>query len=304
MNAEEFADRVAKTFGNKPARAGREWRCHCPVHEADGQHTPSLAIWEKGPGRFAWKCMVGCSQEAVRAALKKRGVPVGFDSVSVEQALQSRIHREEHRVESLTKASEFFRQSRPIELGDPAYTYLAGRGLFDDYNELDTLRTIPMPEPALLGVITDLSTLRDEIPSATGVAILPLDEHGVPNTDEKSGKKFRTILGAQRGYGVPYGMIGPHLLVAEGIETMLAGMELLSIPFGVATLSASNMLPLAVPEWVTHVTICADNDSAGVEAAAALATDLGHCGVKTRIERWGDYGSGWDANDELMRRKK
>jgi hypothetical protein len=84
---------------------------------------------------------------------------------------------------------------------------------------------------------------------------------------------------------------------------MLAGMELLDVSFGVAVLSASNMPFLAVPEWVSEVTIAADNDRPGIEAAWQLKGELIPFEIDAQVEMWGASGSGWDAADELMKRR-
>jgi hypothetical protein len=101
---------------------------------------------------------------------------------------------------------------------------------------------------------------------------------------------------------VPFGETGPHLVVAEGVESMLAARQLLNIPFGIATLAAPNMRVLAVPEFVRRVTIAADNDTPGLEAAADLKEQLGRLGLPVKIWTWGLNGTGFDAADELMRR--
>jgi hypothetical protein len=134
-----------------------------------------------------------------------------------------------------------------------------------------------------------------------GLSLLSLYGDGVPRLAEGTGKKFRSVLGQQAGAGVPYGKPGPHLLVAEGLESMLAARQLLKIDFGIATLAAPNMRVLAVPEFVRRVTIAADNDTPGLEAAADLKNELGHLGLPVDIKVWGEPKSGWDAADELRR---
>lgn len=46
---------------------------HCPAHD---DRTPSLAPSERD-GKTLWHCFSGCSQEAVAAALRERGLLSG-----------------------------------------------------------------------------------------------------------------------------------------------------------------------------------------------------------------------------------
>ena len=68
-----------------------------------------------------------------------------------------------------------------------------------------------------------------------------------------------------------------HLLVGEGIETVLSAMNATGLP-GWAALSTSGLTSLNLPSEVREVTIAADADAAGQNAA------------KKAAERW--IGSG------------
>lgn len=304
MPAEEFATQIAATFGTQPKRVGQEYRVFCPSHEADGgMHKPSLAIWDKGGGRCAWKCMTGCSKETVKAALKARGIKTpGAGPVTTEQMLATAQADAARHLDSLRKAQHSYLNSTDIKPGDPVDVYLKSRAIdISTIPGMSTLRTsIEDDEAFLVGVIADLTTLRDDSRKAKGITTLSLNLDGTPRL-APDGKKYRSIVGTQKGFGVPFGVPGPHLVVAEGIETMLSAMLLLKIPFGVAVLSSANMASLAVPSWVERVTIAADADEPGCTAAAGLFAELHGTGVRTNIAGWGEAGSGWDANDELRR---
>lgn len=320
--AQDFADKIAASFGEKPRHHGRELRVRCPLHEAEGSHKPSLAIWDRGAGRTGMKCMTGCAGAAVRQALQARGVAVTRGGpVSPEAQLAARQANEERRIQSLASARAALSQARPVIKGDAVDLYLSSRQLkvplFDavdgflaargfSLRDLDTILCGPDPVyaggVAMICPILDLTTLTKPHPRATGTQSLSLLPDGAPRLDAKTGKKFRSIVGTMQGYGVPFGTPGPCLVVAEGVETMLAAMRLLDIPFGVATLSASNMSALAVPEYVTEVVIAVDNDDAGQSAAATLRGSLRASGWRCHTEMWGDNGSGWDAADEWTKR--
>jgi len=301
--AENFAHAIAATFGTQPQRHGREWRCFCPVHEADGGvHRPSLAVWDR-PSGYGFKCMTGCSRETIRAELAARGVTVeGGGSKDPRERAMARLKDEERRHLSLLTAQEIILNAHVPARGGPVETYLRSRHL----KVYDSLELVLEGEEGLVGTICDLTSLTypwnyDAQIRVTGCSVLSLNKDGTPRL--KDGKKFRSIVGTSRGYGVPFGKPGRTLLVAEGIETMIAGMELLDVGFGVAVLSASNMANLAVPEWVDTVVIAQDNDQAGVQAGMSLGFELVRVGIHVRCETWGEHGSGWDAADELMRRK-
>lgn len=307
--AENFARKVAATWAAQPQRMGREWRTFCPVHEGDGgMHKPSLAIWPSGD-RFHFKCMTGCSNASVAEALRERGVSTGFHGpVTQESKFIAAQRREQHRVTQMMKAQEILSEAEQLSAGcvNASGLYLVKRGIELGPTTLPTLceATDPMWPSAFVfaGVICDMTTLR-ETPRCVGMSMLSLHGDGSPRIGETSGKKFRSIIGASKGFAVPYGTPGPHLLIAEGIETMLAGMQLEGVPFGAATLAAPNMPAVVIPEYVRQVTICADNDTPGMEAAATLATELGQIGLRVGVQRWGKPHSGFDAADELMRRK-
>jgi putative DNA primase/helicase len=90
---------------------------------------------------------------------------------------------------------------------------------------------------------------------------------------------------------------GETLLIGEGIETALSGQQETSIPAW-ATVSASNMLNVALPELplASLVIIAADADKAGLEAARRTAETLVRQGRRVRIAY---PPAGQDLNDLL-----
>lgn len=306
---EDFASSIAASFNMRPRRHGRELRVCCPVHEADGgHHKPSLAIWGKGDGRYAWKCMTGCDQKSVTAALRARGIqtpPSG--PMTTEQQLAAAKANEVRRVEALRRAQDSLQAAKDIEPGSLCEVYLESRGLFiHGRNDFLTILECPDPVfpgrgPALLAVICDITTLQERPIRSTGMQTLSLETSGAPYITPE-GRKLRSISGTQKGFGVPFGKAGPHMVVAEGFESAASALEIIDgADFAVATLSASNLPFLAIPSWVRRVTIAADRDKPGIEAATKLKKSLDgmfDCSVVT----W-PGPDGWDANDELRKRK-
>ena len=298
--AENFAHAIAATFGTQPQRHGREWRTYCPHHEADGGvHRPSLAVWDR-PSGYGFKCMTGCSRDSIRAELSARGITAeGGGSKDPRERALARLADENRRQQSLHTAKEIIHNAHVPARGGPVERYLRSRHL----KVYDSLELVLEGEEGLVGCICDLTSLAypwnyDSQVRLPGCSVLSLNKDGTPRT--KDGRKFRTIVGTSRGYGVPFGKPGATLLVAEGIESMIAGMELLDVGFGVAVLSASNMANLAVPEWVDKVVVAADNDEPGLAAARGLQLELINLGVSALVHPW-EGPPGWDAADELMR---
>lgn len=307
MDAKTYAERVASIWSKKPRRHGREFRVPCPVHEGDGgQHTPSLAIWDVPSGGFAMKCMTGCPGAAIRRELVRWGVSSPTSRRTTAEALAMRAAIEAARVEKLTRAVDLWEDSVPVADGDAVAKYLASRGLWplpDGCRDqiMTATDSIYAGFPALLGCVVDPMTLCDEQVTLTGVALLSLMKDGTPRMDR--GRKTRSIMGTQKGMGVALGVPGATMVVGEGIETTLSAMRLMSEPFGIATLSASNMPTLGIPPFVRHVIVAQDADEAGRDAAMNLLSNLVRLRSVSGDIRWWDGPKGWDANDELLKRR-
>ena len=88
-----------------------------------------------------------------------------------------------------------------------------------------------------------------------------------------------------------------HLLIGEGIETVLTAMLATSMP-GWATAGTSGLRGLILPPSVKEVVIAADGDQAGEDAAQAAADRWIGEGRTVRIAR---PPQGKDMNDLLQR---
>lgn len=238
--------------------------------------------------------------------MKARGISVpGLGPQTAEQQFAAAKANEERRVGSLRNAREALMASSHVRLGGPVDKYLESRGLYIHGKNDFFLTLLEAPDPqhpkstAMLGIICDLSTLRQKPTRSTGIMTLSLNHDGTPRLVD--GRKFRSIVGTQKGFGVPFGRIGPHVVVAEGLETAISAMELTGADWCVATLSASNMPSLAIPEWVRKVTIAQDNDEPGIAAGNRLREEIKDY-FDVRVMTWAGP-EGWDANDELMKQK-
>lgn len=276
----------------------------CPVHEAEGDHKPSLAIWQNGT-TIRYKCMTGCPKALVTAALKKRsieGLSYG-GAVSIEAQLLAKRQRQQRRVDGMTEARDILLTGVDITAETPSFKYLARRALAcrledEAYSLRDTDDPLHPGERAFAGTLVDLRSMRSPQIKATGIQTLSLFKDGTPM--EAKGHKLRSIRGELTGSAVPLGdfSFGNHLVLAEGIESALAARRLFHANCCAAVLSAGNYGSLLVPEWINKVTIAADNDDAGIDGARRLQRQLQPLGIAVIIMQWGASGSGWDAADE------
>jgi putative DNA primase/helicase len=129
----------------------------------------------------------------------------------------------------------------------------------------------------------------------------PVTIHRTYLMGDRREKRTMPCLHELNGSAIRFSTGEPQeLVLAEGIETTLAAMQLHRRP-GWATVSANGMATLELPRYVKRVIICADNDAkfAGQAAAYALAHRLackvGGPEVEVRVpER-----VGWDFLDVL-----
>ncbi len=126
---------------------------------------------------------------------------------------------------------------------------------------------------------------------------------GVHRTYLKAGKKAdiednKKMLGIAKGGAVRIGQFTDNLMLAEGIETALS-VYLATGCCTWATLSTSGLRSIIIPasDSVKDVTIMADNDDAGIEAANYLSSRLIYAGYKVYITT--PSQTGWDFNDLL-----
>jgi putative DNA primase/helicase len=81
------------------------------------------------------------------------------------------------------------------------------------------------------------------------------------------------VPGATRGGAIRLYPASETLAIAEGIETALAVRLATGLPVW-STICAGGMARLVVPAEVELVVICADHDTAGLDAARVLARRL------------------------------
>ena len=178
-----------------------------------------------------------------------------------------------------------FRESRPIERGDEACRYLAGRGL-RLYDLPESIRFHPGMQyrdgGAVLGTFpVMLATVTD----ATGRAV------SMHRTYLQDGRKAPVSAPKKLMQGLPLSgaairltPVSRTLGIAEGIETAIAAAELFEVPTW-SCISTSGIESFEPPAGVEHVIVFADNDAnfAGQAAAYRAAHRLALKGIEVEV---------------------
>ncbi len=270
--------------------------CRCPAH-AD-KKTPNLRVSTGANGKVLVHCFAGCTQEAVIAALKARGLWSGGLGDTAPKRSTEDFEKDDtqHLAYKILHSAAAARRDRGAPT--PA-AYLRGRGI-----------TVVPPAAMILPAPNSAHYLGTRFPAM----VLPVTTvDGVIaahvtwlTRDAKAKCAARTprkIYGPLKGGYVILGALDEDrpLVIGEGIETTLAAMEISGLP-GIAALSATNM-PTIRPPKCAEVIIAADNDEPGRKAAAQLAERLEYEGRNVRIATPPGEGDDWNdriADDETQ----
>jgi Toprim domain-containing protein len=109
----------------------------------------------------------------------------------------------------------------------------------------------------------------------------------------------RAMLGRAAGGAVWLASAANAVLIGEGIETTLAGVEATGLP-GWAALSTSGMVALILPPKIRNVIILADHDLSGAGERAARIAETHWRREGRRVSVWMSPRPCEDANDCLL----
>ena len=178
-----------------------------------------------------------------------------------------------------------FKESRPIQPGDEAHRYLAGRGL-RLYDLPEGIRTHPgmayLDDGKVLGTFPAMLAT---ITSPTGKAV------SIHRTYIQGGRKAPVAAPKKLMQGLPLANaairltpISRTLGIAEGCETALAAAELFEVPTW-SCISTSGIESFEPPQGVEHVIVFADHDAnfAGQAAAYRAAHRLALKGIEVEV---------------------
>ena len=258
------AREVTKALGGK--WHGRYGTAPCPVCQSEGRKgQDALTLADGRAGLLAHCKKSACSFADILAAA---GIAPGdYTPPDPATIAQRETDRRAEAAKRARQAERCWQEAQPIA-GTLAECYLRGRGITCPLP--DTLRFHPScwhgatasRHPALVALVEGgdgFALHRTYLrPDGTGKAALAPD---------------RAMLGCCAGGAVRLTEAPGPLAVAEGIETALSlACGLLRRPATIwATLSTSGMRGLRLPDEPGRLTIASDGDTAGREAAHALA---------------------------------
>lgn len=178
-----------------------------------------------------------------------------------------------------------FLESKPIERGDEACRYLAGRGL-RLYDLPESIRLHPgVPYRDGGAVMGTFPTMLATVTDAAGRAL------SMHRTFIQDGTKAPVPAPKKLMQGLPLSgaairltPVSATLGIAEGIETALAAAELFEVPVW-SCISTAGIESFEPPEGVRHVIVFADNDAnfAGQAAAYRAAHRLALKGIEVEV---------------------
>jgi hypothetical protein len=285
------AEDVAKTLGGR--KVGDSWMARCPAHD---DRTPSLSIRTAADGKVLVRCHAGCTQKAVIAALRQRGLWTENGRCLADGTARAGATPTQQRhlenAERSKSALKVWQSTRP-PFGTAVEKYLGSRGL--NLPWLETIRFHPCLKhpsgdtwPAMVALVTRGV---DDVPLAIHRTFLARDGSSKAPVDPQ-----KMMLGPCRGGAVRLAPPANVLMVSEGIETSLAAMQARGLPAW-AALSTSGLLALDLPSDVRDVIVLADGDVAGDAAARGAALRWKREGRRVRIA----YApEGMDFNDMLL----
>jgi hypothetical protein len=244
---------------------GRHGLARCPAHD---DRTPSLSITASTAGFTLVHCFSGCTQAAVIAALRARGLwtrDAGDGPVYAPQSLRSAPDGDA--IERRRRAEEIWIKARPAS-GTMAETYLRSRGIAARLPE--ALRFMPsLPHapsrtswPALIAAVTTL----DGALLAVQRTWLARDGRGKAPVEPAKMTLGPMDDGAVR-LATPH---GDTLGLAEGVETAMSARKLYSLPVW-AVLGCRRFTAVRLPPTIETVILFADRGDAGWKAATKAA---------------------------------
>jgi putative DNA primase/helicase len=269
-------------------RSGAWWSCRCPAHD---DRTPSLSLRDGARGLIV-NCWAGCDARDVLAALRRHGLFTGTDDRRSER-VTVRSDDRDNAVRRVALARQIWDAAQDAR-ETPVEQYLRARRI-----------TIPVPRmlrwaPSLRrpdGTCGPAMVAR--IDNIDGALIGVHRTWLVRGADGIWRRRDRAMLGRAAGGAVRLAPAAATLMVAEGIETALAGSQATGMPAW-AALSTSGMVALVLPALARTVIILADHDASGAGERAARApaslweTEARHASI------WMSPCVGEDANDRLL----
>lgn len=254
------AERIAEALDGRPTGPGR-WLCRCPLRDhgqGRGDRNPSLSVGE-GDRTVLVFCHAGCIVGDVLDELRHRGL-IEDDRTPVQRAnrpLSPRSPELEHRPD-------------PAALAIWKAALLAEGTIVADYLGYRCV-TLPIPPSLRFGRTSRGGPAMVAAVQAPDRRVIAVQTLALTPEGRKATTTPVRVTTGRMGHGAVRLAAATDVLgIAEGVETALSAMQLTGIPAW-ATLGGRRLAKIDIPASVRELTIFADNDEAGRDAAEAAA---------------------------------
>ena len=140
-----------------------------------------------------------------------------------------------------------------------------------------------------------VSLMRDVITGQpTGIHRTALADDGSAKRTMPNGMPAKMMLGRAKGAAVMLSNSAPVMGIAEGIETALSVQKIFGMPVW-ACMSAPGIAGFPVIRGITHLTIFADHDEAGLKAAKNCARRYQKNGIDAAVRHPREPGGDWNS---------
>jgi hypothetical protein len=260
---------VSQQFDGSGTPNAAGWHhCRCPAH--NGNSTSVLALKNAPSGQLLVKCFRGCAKSEIHREIDRLLQEGRFELSRPAQNLSASVNDAgEH--EQTGWAARVWHSCQLAE-ESLVWKYLRGRGIA--LSPLpSTLRFHPnlthKPSdrrwPAMVALVQDVVGQ----PRAVHRTWLSLDGDAKAPIEPN-----KMSLGPVGGCAVRLGEATDTVVITEGIETGLSVTGILAGQPIWASLSTSGMKAVQLPPSIRTITIAADNDAPGIEAAQTLCRRL------------------------------
>jgi hypothetical protein len=185
-------------------------------------------------------------------------------------------------------------------IAKPIAKYFSARGIAISAESLaaDVVRFHPFCPMGGLSVPAMVARLDNSVTGKfSGVHRTALSDDFSAKRVMPDNRPSRMIMGVAKGSAVQLFPWSKHLGIAEGIETALSAHQIFKMPVW-AALSAGGIRDFPVIYGVTFLTIFADHDPRGLDAADKCARRYAKAGIEVEIRYPLSFGLDW--NDYLQ----
>jgi hypothetical protein len=187
-------------------------------------------------------------------------------------------------------------------LGTQVETYLSSRGcMYPGVFDADALRFHSECPFGLFRFPAMVALARDVITGETvGIHRTALKDDGCGKRIMPNDMNPKMMMGRAKGTALMFQPSSLHIGIAEGIETTLSAQQIFKIPTW-AAMSAPGIAGFPVIQGLKHLTIFADHDRAGLDAARMCGGRYAKAGVEVQIRHPLKVSTDW--NQYLLEHK-